>query len=326
MVALPTTPCPGCAKDGRAVKPETLRALLRAPPDDTGGFRFCETLECRNVWYRPRDGLAFTEADLTVPVGRKRTDPERPVCYCFDHDARSIAEDGEAIEASIRARCKAGDDRCTVTNPEGRCCLGEVRRVREAEAPVIPAPSSCCRTETKPDPTAARASTVGAIVAAVLSSACCWLPLTAIALGVSTAGVAGFLEAWRWPLMGLSAALLLVAFFLGRGGLPRIVLGTATVAVAAFAFLPDYLTSLLPAEPAPPPVSRTATAQSIQIQGMTCESCAVHLRAALSDIPGVVRAEVEYATRTARIWIAPGAEVEGSVETTVEAQGYRVLP
>lgn len=53
----------------------------------------------------------------------------------------------------------------------------------------------------------------GALVAAVAASACCWLPLTLIAFGVSGGTLAARFEAWRPVLFPVTFALLGLAFY-----------------------------------------------------------------------------------------------------------------
>lgn len=73
--------------------------------------------------------------------------------------------------------------------------------------------------------TAARAilGAMGALVTAVLGSACCWLPLMLIALGFSAAGVANFFDQYRPYFLVAAFALLGVAWhytyptLIGRG-------------------------------------------------------------------------------------------------------------
>jgi hypothetical protein len=64
-------------------------------------------------------------------VGAKETEDPIPVCYCFNVTERMIHEEvaqtGRSTASTrIRAEVKAGNCRCEVENPSGRCCLGEV--------------------------------------------------------------------------------------------------------------------------------------------------------------------------------------------------------
>src|SRR5437870_5259246 len=86
-----TAECPGCGKKAKAVKPLTLRALLKGP--FTGqvahaGYHFCDAQDCTVIYFG--QGQSFTASHLRVSVGLKEATGERPLCYCFDHSVASI--------------------------------------------------------------------------------------------------------------------------------------------------------------------------------------------------------------------------------------------
>ena len=60
----------------------------------------------------------------------------------------------------------------------------------------------------------------------------------------------------------------------------------------------------------------------LAISGMTCESCAAHVRQALEKVPGVRSAQVSYPKGTARLTLAPDTPVAALV-SAVAAAGYR---
>ena len=60
----------------------------------------------------------------------------------------------------------------------------------------------------------------------------------------------------------------------------------------------------------------------LAIGGMTCESCATHVRQALEKVPGVRSAHVSYPRGTAHLTLAPGTPVAALV-SAVAAAGYR---
>jgi len=62
-----------------------------------------------------------------------------------------------------------------------------------------------------------------------------------------------------------------------------------------------------------------------RIQGMSCASCAQRIEKALSRLPAVVRATVNFATETATVEYV-GELTDDEVIRTVEGQGYRALP
>jgi copper chaperone CopZ len=59
-----------------------------------------------------------------------------------------------------------------------------------------------------------RFTSIGVVFAAILASACCWLPLLLVAFGASALGFSAFFESARPWLMGLTAILLSLAIYL----------------------------------------------------------------------------------------------------------------
>ncbi len=133
--------CPSCAQSTRAVKAVTLRTLLSSAAMPSAGnfegFRFCPTASCEIVYFRPEDGQRFASDSVTVPVFQKSDRAKRLVCYCFDHSVDEINKEVEregtsSVIESITQKCRNGEDRCEETNPQGSCCLGNVRAVVKA--------------------------------------------------------------------------------------------------------------------------------------------------------------------------------------------------
>jgi copper chaperone CopZ len=183
-------------------------------------------------------------------------------------------------------------------------------------------------------------ATGGALLTAVLSSACCWLPLLAVGFGASAAGLGAFFERWRVPFLLLTAAQLGVGFYFAyraprcapgdacaapapRGRrLTRGTLWTSAALAAVLAFFPEHLG--LGGGGA---VAATGEAQHVQyqVQGLTCAGCERHTREAIGALPGVVGVEVSYRDGSARVaW--RGAPDHAAVEVVVAALGYRVTP
>ncbi len=277
--------CPRSGSTGKAVGRVTLESLLRPEFRDeigTGPWYYCPDPECDVVYFDP-GGRTWEKEALSVRVGIKEKTPPRPVCYCFDFTAEEIeaevAETGRStIPDTIKERCKQGLDDCEHTNPKGRCCLGDVRAVmRAAQAQSSEAPAEeegdgddCCAPASCDEPGASakrptgRLATVGAVVTAALSSACCWLPLLLLTFGVSTAGLSAFFERYRPLFLSLSAILLATGFFLVYGRRStcsdtqacstrdaksnrrsKILLWVATAFVLALALFPRYVDLLM---------------------------------------------------------------------------------
>lgn len=373
--------CPRCTAVGRSVKPITPQSLLNEEAKTRGGalegLRFCATPTC-DVAYYGADGV-FVRDELTVRIGVKDGESPRLVCYCTGRTFESIEEElrkegrSTAVE-EITALCKAHKDRCAETNPQGVCCLGNVRSaIKSAEdniARVVAAPATpivagaaahdCCAVDvatTDPSLAAARVelpataapdrrgllTATGAVIAAVLSSACCWLPLALIGFGASASGVAGVFEQYRAVLLGVTVLLLGGGFYLVYFRAPRCepgsacelpnprlqrankgMLWVATVVVAAFAFFPKYVGVVLGGGEAATVAAEhePSLVRSYRVAGMTCESCITHVKDAVAAVPGVVAVDVDYAAGMARIHVQNANVADSTLVAAIAGLGY----
>ncbi len=381
---------------GKAVKPITIKSLVdpaaRNKLTTLEGFRFCPGPDCEVAYFNPDTGETISKADVTVRIDQKETDPPQPVCYCFNHTAQSIhdelAKTGKCVVFDeISAKCKQGLDRCAQTNPQGSCCLANVRAaIKKAQTDLgitdtakdTPQPD-CCSTSCNPSPqtasqTASQTTTqmhaaspprtglwasAGAVLTAAIASACCWLPLLLISMGVSAAGIGGFFEAYRPIFLGVTVALLATGFYLVFKK-PRCAPGSAcatpnpklrklnaamlvfaTIWVLAFALFPNYLGYFLnntnaASTTSPPAVTQpdqTAGADStaapiptrtvqLDIAGMTCAACATGLSAQINTLPGVQQAHVDYDTQSANVQLRNPSDVD-AVLTAISDFGYQ---
>ncbi len=133
--------CPECGARGRKVKPITLRSLLIDGVERRDEvYRFCATPGCPVVYFGEGTGDVVHRDALRVRVGQKETAADRPICYCFDFSAADVTAEvattgSSTIPDRITEHCRRGEDRCPETNPQGSCCLGNVRAfVKEALA------------------------------------------------------------------------------------------------------------------------------------------------------------------------------------------------
>ena len=66
----------------------------------------------------------------------------------------------------------------------------------------------------------------------------------------------------------------------------------------------------------------TASARAeFQIEGMDCERCAANLAKMLQEHPGVTSAEVDFATKIARVMYEPGRTDRNAIAKTIESLG-----
>ena len=126
------TRCPQCGEMGRVVSGATLKCLLRVPLTAYRqvDYWFCRTPDCLIVYFSGDGRQLFLEADLRERVYQKHAEQANtPICYCFGFSVRDVQEPKRARQtlAVIEAGIKAGQCGCEWRNPQGDCCLGNVR-------------------------------------------------------------------------------------------------------------------------------------------------------------------------------------------------------
>jgi hypothetical protein len=145
--------CPNCDEPGRPVGVLTLKHMMRPKfleVVNKPGFLFCGTAACPLVYFHP-DGETLDKSDLRVRVGLKETLDPIPVCYCFGFTERMLLEEIRAnghstIPERIAAEIRAEHCACEVRNPQGSCCLGNVKAAeRRAQRTVAHATQSVRR-------------------------------------------------------------------------------------------------------------------------------------------------------------------------------------
>ena len=360
--------CPACEKAGKAVKQTTLRSLLveaaRERIEDTD-YHFCQSADCETVYFAKRGSSTFTKADLTVRVGIKENEAPRPVCYCFNHTIEEIEDDirrcGESdvlddIKTRMREACW-----CETKSPMGSCCLATVtKQVKAAQERLDPGGDGgtdgaadevdCCATKSDVAGSDTSDGTnrvgglamLGGLLSAIAASACCWLPLLLISLGISGAAVGAVFERYRPILLIVAFALLGVAFYFAyrkqatgdccdsreaKGApmrsLNRAMLWVVTAATIAFAFFPNCIGAFAGsgATDKIPPGYQT---KEFVIDGMTCEACAVTLEKEIAQMDGVDAVQIDYATGKATVGSSQGRlPLDTAVIETISSAGYR---
>jgi hypothetical protein len=127
--------CPVCLKTGKLLDSLTLKALLNVSLTEIRRveYRFCSTPDCPVVYYSQDGAQTFLEIHLRERVFQKHAaEDDVLVCYCFRHTTGSIKvefvnKQADTVLAKINAGIKAGQCACDIRNPQGSCCLGNVR-------------------------------------------------------------------------------------------------------------------------------------------------------------------------------------------------------
>lgn len=140
--------CPVCGAKGKPVKGQTVKALLsvslRAVQDVE--YLFCKTQACPVVYFSSDGEQTFTVEQVRERVYQKEPDRDGVfICYCFRHTVEDIRagspESRKAIADGINTGINAGQCACDLRNPQGSCCLGNVRGlIKHLDAPAAEVP------------------------------------------------------------------------------------------------------------------------------------------------------------------------------------------
>ena len=129
-----TSDCPVCGTKGKPVQGQTIKALLsvnlRAVQNVE--YLFCKTRTCPVVYFTPDGEQTFTIAEVRERVYQKELENDDAfVCYCFRHTVGDIraapSETRTAVIDDINTGINAGQCACDLRNPQGSCCLGNLR-------------------------------------------------------------------------------------------------------------------------------------------------------------------------------------------------------
>jgi hypothetical protein len=132
--------CPLNGQPGHRVARQTLQSLLlvdlRLVTEEF--YWFCSAPTCPVAYFNDAGSITFSAEQVRVPIWHKQQDdPAAPICYCFKFTNQMLRDELEQTgSSSIAAQITAGIQRglcaCAITNPQGSCCLGNVRRATKA--------------------------------------------------------------------------------------------------------------------------------------------------------------------------------------------------
>lgn len=135
---LPEIVCPGCGQKGKSVQGQTIKALLSVSLNriHEADYFFCRTTSCNVVYFSSDGNSVFTAGQIRERVYQKEPDQEDVfVCYCFKHTLGAIlnatAEEYSAMLNDIHSGINTNHCACDLRNPQGSCCLGNVRSIRK---------------------------------------------------------------------------------------------------------------------------------------------------------------------------------------------------
>ena len=140
--------CPECGKTGKPVQGQTIKALLSVSLRQVQNLKylFCRTQTCPVVYFSNDGEQTFTVEQVRERVYQKEPDAQDVfICYCFRYrvgEIRAASPAGRnAVVDDINTGINTGQCACDLRNPQGSCCLGNVRGlIKRLEKPVLQQP------------------------------------------------------------------------------------------------------------------------------------------------------------------------------------------
>ena len=126
--------CPQCGKIGKPIQGQTIKShvsvSLRQVQDVQ--YFFCATETCPVVYFSDNGQQTFSVDDIREQVYQKEPEAEDVfICYCFRHRVGELrlasTEERLSIMDNINSGIDTGQCACDLRNPQGSCCLGNVR-------------------------------------------------------------------------------------------------------------------------------------------------------------------------------------------------------
>lgn len=256
---------------------------------------------------------------------------------------------GLDIEPEARASRSYGMMCRTYTEAGRREGLPSKAVIRAAIREAL-ASSGTLHTDSSREPRRPGFLVAGSVIAAVLASFCCILPIVFALTGLSIVGASAWFGAWRPYLLLATFGFLGAGFYYAyrplkeqcepgaicavprtRRGI-RIVLWLTTVVVLALAAFPYYSAAVadfllsdgsstaVPATPVQPALAKA----SLRIEGMDCAACATAVENKLKAVHGVRDAKVSFEKGLAEIQYESGTASPAELERAVQEAGYRV--
>lgn len=128
--------CPKCGHEGRSVPFITLENLIMSEQlkkvKKDKKYSFCAGSDCSVVYFENSGEGWIDQGALKVPVTQKDNGADIPVCYCFGFHKGEVKQEVLATGRSdvpniIQEKMKHSGCSCETKNPQGSCCLGNVR-------------------------------------------------------------------------------------------------------------------------------------------------------------------------------------------------------
>jgi hypothetical protein len=139
--------CAVCGERGKPVQGQTVKSLLAVSLRAVRAvsYYFCRNRTCPVVYFSEDGQDVFTVDQVRERVYQKESDSGNVlVCYCFQYSVDAVrldeSEAQQLILEDINAGIQAGQCACDLRNPQGSCCLGNVRALSQAPRAAINPP------------------------------------------------------------------------------------------------------------------------------------------------------------------------------------------
>ena len=134
--------CPKCGKMGKPVQGQTIKSMLSVSLREVEDllYLFCRTHTCPVVYFSAHGEKTFTIEQVRERVYQKEPEAQDVlICYCFRHNVGELQlaspAERRAILENINTEINAGQCACDLRNPQGSCCLGNIRTLLKRLAP-----------------------------------------------------------------------------------------------------------------------------------------------------------------------------------------------
>ena len=185
------------------------------------------------------------------------------------------------------------------------------------------------------------------VLSAIAASLCCITPVIALFAGSSSiAANFSWIEPARPYLIGLSVAVLALAWYLKLKPVKsteidcncestkrtsffqtKTFLSIVTVFAILMMAFPYYAKSFFPKTEKSTNLiipSKTVTVE-FSIKGMTCDACEEHVKTEVNKLPGIVSSKVSYAKHNAIVQFEPSKTNSKEITEAINATGYKVI-
>jgi len=127
---------PSCKNKAKNIQLMTINSMLKPSVLESINamekYHFRSTKNCKVVYF-DTSNKEYTLSDIKISVHQKDDSLSTPVCYCFNWTKEKIKQNVEnkltpnPLE-HIRENIKENRCGCEVNNPQGSCCLGNVKK------------------------------------------------------------------------------------------------------------------------------------------------------------------------------------------------------